>query len=252
MNGVVHHDRLKRVGSTFLADTQPDFITCDDPWFRPVDLCVGPDGALYMADFYNAIIGHYEAPLTHPKRDRSRGRIWRVVYTGTGGRDAETPPNLVKMKLSDLVPLLGHANLAVRVLATNQLVDRGRQPNGKLSASATEIAAAVRAALERDGAPETLRAHALWTLERLDALDDALLHKFAQDVSPLARTHLMRILAERRNGNAAELTLIRQALHDDEPMVRRVAADALGRRPMQTTWGRCLTCWQRRPRRTRI
>ena len=55
------------------AIEQPDFLTSDDPWFRPVDLKLGPDGALYVADFYNRIIGHYEVPLTHPGRDRERG-----------------------------------------------------------------------------------------------------------------------------------------------------------------------------------
>ena len=43
--------------------------SADDPWFRPVDLQLGPDGALYVADFYNRIIGHYEVPLDHPGRD---------------------------------------------------------------------------------------------------------------------------------------------------------------------------------------
>ncbi|MCA9073292.1 MAG: hypothetical protein KDA84_30420, partial [Planctomycetaceae bacterium] len=54
VTGRVHQDRLKQFGSTFQADTQPDFIRCNDPWFRPVDAALGPDGALYIADFYNA------------------------------------------------------------------------------------------------------------------------------------------------------------------------------------------------------
>ncbi|HEX6985013.1 MAG TPA: hypothetical protein VF170_06530, partial [Planctomycetaceae bacterium] len=70
VTGRVHRDKLVWTGSSPKVDTQPDFVTCDDPWFRPVDLAVGPDGALYLADFYNAIIGHYEVPLAHPKRDR--------------------------------------------------------------------------------------------------------------------------------------------------------------------------------------
>ena len=47
---------------------------------RPVDLHIGPDGAMYVADFYNRIIGHYEVPLEHPGRDRERARIWRITY----------------------------------------------------------------------------------------------------------------------------------------------------------------------------
>ncbi|HYR57381.1 MAG TPA: hypothetical protein VEO95_02080 [Chthoniobacteraceae bacterium] len=78
----INRDKLEWHGSTPRAIRQPDFLSCDDPWFRPVFLKLGPDGALYIADFYNPIIGHYEVPLTHPARDHTHGRIWRVVYRG--------------------------------------------------------------------------------------------------------------------------------------------------------------------------
>ena len=78
----VNHDQVIFTGSTPKANEQPDFLTSDDPWFRPVDLQLGPDNALYIADFYNRIIGHYEVPLDHPGRDKERGRIWRVVKKG--------------------------------------------------------------------------------------------------------------------------------------------------------------------------
>ncbi|QJE96913.1 PVC-type heme-binding CxxCH protein [Luteolibacter luteus] len=75
----INRDRVRFVGSTPTASEEPDFLSSDDPWFRPVDLRIGPDRALYVADFYNKIIGHYEVPLEHPGRDRERGRIWRIV-----------------------------------------------------------------------------------------------------------------------------------------------------------------------------
>lgn len=75
----VNHDHVTFTGSTPKANEKPDFITSDDPWFRPVDLQLGPDNALYIADFYNKIIGHYEVPLDHPGRDKERGRIWRIT-----------------------------------------------------------------------------------------------------------------------------------------------------------------------------
>ncbi|NOY00640.1 MAG: hypothetical protein GXP30_13040, partial [Verrucomicrobia bacterium] len=58
------------------------------------DLQIGPEGALYVADFYNRIIGHYEVPLDHPGRDRERGRIWRIVKT-----DGEMKPPLTPKPL---------------------------------------------------------------------------------------------------------------------------------------------------------
>lgn len=75
----INRDRVSFTGSTPTATEEPDFLSSDDPWFRPVDLRIGPDRALYVADFYNKIIGHYEVPLEHPGRDRERGRIWRIV-----------------------------------------------------------------------------------------------------------------------------------------------------------------------------
>ena len=69
-----------------MAKELPDFLVSKDLWFRPVDIKLGPDGALYVADFYNKIIGHYEVDLKHPGRDKDRGRIWRMVWKGDGRR----------------------------------------------------------------------------------------------------------------------------------------------------------------------
>lgn len=76
----INRNRLEYFGATAKAVEMPDLLTSDDPWFRPVDLQFGPDGCLYIADFYNKIIGHYEVPLEHPDRDRTSGRIWRIRY----------------------------------------------------------------------------------------------------------------------------------------------------------------------------
>ena len=56
----INLDKIEWHGSTPMAMEQPDFLVSNDPWFRPVDIKLGPDGALYVADFYNQIIGHYE------------------------------------------------------------------------------------------------------------------------------------------------------------------------------------------------
>lgn len=75
----INANRVSFNGSSPVAQEEPDFLISADPWFRPVDLRVAPDRSLYVADFYNRIIGHYEVPLDHPGRDRERGRIWRIT-----------------------------------------------------------------------------------------------------------------------------------------------------------------------------
>jgi putative heme-binding domain-containing protein len=56
----------------------PDLLTSDDPFFRPVAMTSGPDGCLYIVDWYNKIISHNEVARNHPDRDKIRGRIWRI------------------------------------------------------------------------------------------------------------------------------------------------------------------------------
>ncbi len=85
----INFDRIEWKGATPVGIEQPDFLVSKDPWFRPVDIKLGPDGALYVSDFYNKIIGHYEVDLKHPQRDKDRGRVWRIVWKG---KDGAVPP----------------------------------------------------------------------------------------------------------------------------------------------------------------
>ena len=66
-----------------MAKAAEIFSLCDDQWFRPVDFKLGPDGAMYIADFYNRIIGHYEVPLTTPAATTS--------MAGFGGSSIAAP-----------------------------------------------------------------------------------------------------------------------------------------------------------------
>jgi len=67
---------------------QPALIESDSVAFRPIDIRFGPEGACYIADWYDPIIGHYQASFRHPNRDKAHGRIWRVVAKG---RPASSP-----------------------------------------------------------------------------------------------------------------------------------------------------------------
>jgi putative heme-binding domain-containing protein len=211
-------------GSTITCKEEPDFLSTEDPWFRPVDLQMGPDGALYIADFYNRIIGHYEVPLPHPGRDRVSGRLWRVVYRGDaeGTRAAERQPDLTQATAEELIAALDHAVLPQRLLAADELVHRlGR-----------DAAADVLAALKTSGS-ERQRVQLHWIAHRLGGDVVAQLPRnplYDDEASPLEQTHALKAAAEQPPTDAAKIRAAAlERLLSEDAFTARAAADALGR-----------------------
>lgn len=220
MTSRVNRDTLFENGTSKRAREEPDFVRTDDPWFRPVDLQLGPDGAFYIADFYNRIIGHYEVPLMHPGRDRERGRIWRVVYKNSTHR----PPakfDLTQAEPAELIKELGSSNLTRRMLAMNEIADR-------LGAAAVTP---LRRMMKSNTANAFQKAHGLWLLHRLGSLDSEILNAAATHSDRLVRTHTMQVLSETNPWNESQRSLALRGLKDPDPHVRRAAADALGQHP---------------------
>src|SRR5204863_10066634 len=100
----------------------PDFIRCADPWFRPVAIQFGPDGCLYIVDWYNKVISHNEVPRNHPERDKTRGRIWRVRHESQPLRT--DLPNLYLAPENELLNHLRAANTWEVNAAWQEIVDR--------------------------------------------------------------------------------------------------------------------------------
>lgn len=211
-------------GTTPKAKPVP-FLDSNDQWFRPVDVKLGPDGALYIADFYNCIIGHYEVPLTHPARDRTKGRIWRIVYTGKDVKATPSRTDFATATTEELLTDLSHPNLTVRMLATNQLVSR-------------KAAEAVTKALPREADSDDegrARVQLLWAAQRLGRLTTAGLTNSRADKSLAVRVHVQRILSERAEWTDSEREMAHEGLRDTAPLVRRAAADAVGRHAHPTS-----------------
>jgi len=235
VTGRINHDRLDVHGSSYKAVEQPDFLKCEDPWFRPVDLKLAPDGSIYVADFYNRIIGHYEVPLDHPGRDRTRGRIWRIVYKGEGSVAPRPMPDLTRLGAEELVTVLKDENLTVRVRATNQLADRV----GKAAlAPLRKLFGAESAASQRG--------HGLWVLERLGGLEETILRQAADDPDRLVRVHALKVVAERKAWSF-EADLVRGKLKDPDGFVRRAAVEALGLHPDLANLAPLLDLWASTP-----
>ncbi|MBO9570719.1 MAG: HEAT repeat domain-containing protein [Chitinophagaceae bacterium] len=202
-------------GASPIGKKEEDFLLSADPWFRPVDVKMGPDGAIYIADFYNSIIGHYEVPLDHPKRDRIRGRIWKITYKGKTNEKTD----LLKATSDKLFAALNSPNLAERILATNQLADR-------IGAPSAEPAKAI---LAKKDATTTEYVHSLWILQRLHALTDDMITNAIANADPVIRLHALRTIREQKDTSAALYPVIVKSLDDKDPHVKRAAAEAMSR-----------------------
>jgi putative membrane-bound dehydrogenase-like protein len=110
-------------GSTFKTRDTERAIESSDRWFRPVDIKVGPDGAVYLADWYDIRLSHADPRDTW---DRSNGRIYRLTNK-TVGRGVPTAPkfDLGKASNDELVKALSHTNKWWRQEALRILGDRG-------------------------------------------------------------------------------------------------------------------------------
>lgn len=220
--GDVVRSRVFRYAASFdqsnpVGKREEDFVLSKDPWFRPVDVKMGPDGAIYIADFYNPIIGHYEVPLDHPKRDHFKGRIWRITYKGRHHPNQ----NLMQSGLEELVKTLDHNNMLRRMMAMDELSDR----IGK------DAAPVLEARLQDKKTSSREYIHSLWVLQRLGALTPENIQTAAGHKDADIRLHTMRILAERTPDREKYFPLVQAGIRDSDPHVRRAATELLSYYP---------------------
>jgi len=227
MTSRINRNKPEYHGSTTRAIEQPDFLIAGDPWFRPVDIQIGPDGAMYVLDFYNRIIGHYEVPLPHPGRDRTSGRIWRIVYKGSdpetkaAGKPGEI--DLTKMSVKELIGQLDHPNLEHRLRALNYLMDTsGDKPPLEIAELDTALTS------------KSLRKviAAIWATERL-SIPESETHLDSQDAA--VRAHALKALAN-RTAMADDLwkLVASKCCSDNDAFAARAAAEVITNHPTST------------------
>lgn len=208
--------RLHAEGTGWRLEKLPDFMTSSDEWFRPVALAFGPDGCLYIVDWYNKIISHNEVPRNHPERDKTRGRIWRVKHS------AQRPfpvPNFAKLAPDALIAKLGGDSLAQSHLAWQTLADR----------ELSKDALAHLAAIALDGSQSIARrAQALWVLEEHRAIERPLAEMLVKEADARLRREAVRAAAD-AGWEAREFAETFARLADDpHPEVRAAAIRGLG------------------------
>ncbi len=144
-------DRIERAGSTYAGFGEEDFLSAQDVWFMPVVQKVGPDGCLYVLDWYDRYHCYQDANADPDGVDRGHGRLYRVVHAPTGRPE---PVVLAGLSTKALVSKLGDANIYVRETAQRLLAEQ------KCAGVIGDLEAIVLNA----AAPHKHRLHALWAL----------------------------------------------------------------------------------------
>ena len=227
---IIHHQVVEPSGVTYKAHKtrEAEFIGGRDKWFRPIDTRIGPDGALYIVDFYNQAVVHNDTRGTihgpanaalRPDRDHYFGRIWRVDH-----KQAKkiTMPNLAKASTAELVKALQIPNNTTRLVATRLLVEKN-------DPKTPEALKPLLASFAFRGNDEAKMA-ALWILHRTGKLDDATLRQaIAVDGNPTVQKAALRIAAERPEAAKGDLAAaLLKRLKDSNQRVRLEAILAAG------------------------
>ena len=222
-HNLVHSDVWEPAGATFLArraEPEREFLASTDSWFRPANFYIGPDGALYLIDYYRRVIEHpewtsaetYESDELYDGSDK--GRIYRIVPADGLPLSRDIP--LGAAPDEELVQYLDHPNIWWRRNAQRLLVDHRTDVAG--SPSTTRLLRQV-AAKSRSAAA---RVHALWTLDGIGDLDAATIEAALADPAPGVRENAL-ILAEARIRKSADGPLSTRLLKmkdDPDPRVR--------------------------------
>ncbi len=204
-------------GSGFKADPVDPLVSSRDANFRPIGMKFGPDGALYIVDWFNPLIGHMQHNLRDPKRDKHHGRIWRV-------RNKNKPlleiPKIEGASIEALLALLDRFDDTVRELARRELRVR---PAEEIEAGVDTLLANTHG---NDEAAEHRRLEALWVLQSHDLVRTDVLSLVLESHDARARAAATRVLCywrERINGSTPMLA--KMAL-DENPRVRLEAVRA--------------------------
>lgn len=239
---LIHHTRLTPEGSSYTAKKLPgreetEFMRSRDMWWRPIEVRVGPDGAMYVGDFYNQAVIHNDTrgpdhnkvnAAVRPDRDHYFGRIWRVDHKQSAKLAV---PDLGKASAAQLVKALQHPNRHVRMNASRLLVEK---------ADAAALGE-VQRVFGNNQAGTDARVAALWTLQHGRGLHfNNAMQSALSDSDPVVLRNALQIVAagggdainqERSVLSPGAMSLVLKAVSHEQAPVRLAALIALSSRP---------------------
>jgi hypothetical protein len=240
---LIGHFALEARGADFVAHNLHDFLASDDEWCAPITAEVGPDGAVWVSDWYNYVVQHNPTPIGFktgrgnayetPLRDKTHGRIYRIVYNGSSSaaappnRAQATPPRLDPATPQQLVAALKNDDLLWRMHAQRLLVERGKK----------DVVPALVALVNDNSVDEiglnTAAIHALCTLHGLGATDEETVAEALKHHSAGVR-RIAATVCPRTEAGARKL-LASGVLEDSDAQVRLAALLALADCPGPNT-----------------
>lgn len=208
---------MEETGTGYFATEIPSLLQCDDGNFRPVDLQFGPDGALYVVDWHNALIGHLQHNLREPNRDHSHGRIWRITFKG---RPLVEPPKIAGASVAELLELLKLPEYRTRYRVRRELAARD-------SDEVVKATVAWMDGLNTEGEDlERLLLEGLWIHQTHNIVNKAHLERMLKSTDHRARAAAVRVLSYWHPEVENSLELLQAAINDDAALVRAEAVRA--------------------------
>ena len=198
-------------GSTFKTKDEENMLTTTDRWFRPVNIQTGPDGCLYMADWYDTRLSHVRPVDDWSKTD---GRIYRI--RPASGAPKVKPFNMHTAPADELLGYLSHTNEWMRKQAVNEIGWRGLK----------ELVPQLKAMASKQDESRAL--DAFWGLDVLDAVDDAYAAEMLNHADPYIRRWAVKIIGEKgAKWATCPAKVAALAVHETNPEVQvQIAASA--------------------------
>jgi putative membrane-bound dehydrogenase-like protein len=237
----VNLDRLERSGSGYVGRHGPDFLLANDPWSLVLNLQYGPDGAVFLIDFYEKNICHSPKPDFY---DRSNGRIYKVSYQDP----KPAPVDLQKLSDAELAHLQLHGNDWFVRHARRILQERFAEPPVRIAAikdsdaahfsrrnagteSKTKVHGLLTEMLNKNP-DRTRRLRALWALQVTAGFTEKIGMPLLRDDDEFIRAWAIQFLTEARQPSDTVLAEFARLAHEDtSSLVRLYLAAALQRLP---------------------
>ncbi len=216
---------LRKDGASYNVMWKDPIITSRDEFFRPVDVKVGPDGAIYVCDWFNTVICHQDDSYRHTARDKGHGRIWRVARTQSHG-DTPTASSLTVHSVADLIKNLGSRDRWLREQSKRELLKRDRILVTNALDHWTRVVM-----ISKSPDREFRLLQALTMYETLESPKSTLLQHCLRSPDARVRAYAARTIGRWHDRLSEPLARVESVIHDPDPQVRMEAILACGNIP---------------------